>query len=152
MLVVKGALIQFGSGCRDIDECSEGGKQCGANTDCINTDGSHHCVCQIGFEGNPCEILIRKRKHFKVSIFPAQTEAVQTLTSVNISPVPPGVRTSPLRTPRTAIFLEISGPPASTHRSLVLQEMLASTCSTRVGKGSSAFQPTRPMLLWLLGD
>ena len=45
------------SGCRDLDECSEGGKNCGKNTDCINTDGSHHCVCQIGFEGDPCEIL-----------------------------------------------------------------------------------------------
>ena len=147
-MLSRAPLIQFGSGCRDIDECSEGGKQCGANTDCINTDGSHHCVCQIGFEGNPCEILIRKRKHFKVSIFPAQTEAVQTLTSVNISMVPPGVRTSPIRTQRTVIFLEINGPRASTHRSLVLQEMLASTCFTRVGKGSSVFQPTKPMLLW----
>ena len=147
-MLSRAPLIQFGSGCRDIDECSEGGKQCGANTDCINTDGSHHCVCQIGFEGNPCEILIRKRKHFKVSILPAQTEGVQTLTSVNISMVPPGVRTSPIRTQRTVIFLEINGPRASTHRSLVLQETLASTCFTRVGKDSSAFQPTKPMLLW----
>ena len=40
-----------------MDECSEGGKDCGKNTDCFNTDGGHHCVCQIGFEGNPCEIL-----------------------------------------------------------------------------------------------
>ena len=44
-------------GCRDLDECSEGGKECGKNTDCINTDGGHHCVCQIGFEGDPCETL-----------------------------------------------------------------------------------------------
>ena len=30
--------------CVDIDECSLG--KCGANTDCINTDGDYECVCQ----------------------------------------------------------------------------------------------------------
>ena len=45
------------SGCRDLDECTEGGKKCGENTDCINTDGGHHCVCQVGFGGDPCKIL-----------------------------------------------------------------------------------------------
>ena len=45
------------TGCRDLDECTEGGTKCKANTDCINTDGGHHCVCQIGFEGDPCEML-----------------------------------------------------------------------------------------------
>ena len=45
-----------------MDECSEGGKDCGKNTDCFNTDGGHHCVCQIGFEGNPCEILRTNQK------------------------------------------------------------------------------------------
>ena len=44
-------------GCRDLDECTEGGKKCGENTDCINTDGGHHCVCQVGFGGDPCKIL-----------------------------------------------------------------------------------------------
>ena len=29
--------------CVDIDECSLG--KCGANTDCINTDGDFECVC-----------------------------------------------------------------------------------------------------------
>ena len=46
------------TGCRDLDECTEGGKKCKANTDCVNTDGGHHCVCQIGFEGDPCEMLL----------------------------------------------------------------------------------------------
>ena len=41
----------------DFDECTEGGKKCGENTDCINTDGGHHCVCQVGFGGDPCKIL-----------------------------------------------------------------------------------------------
>ena len=68
-MLSRAPQIKLGSGCRDIDECSEGGKQCGANTDCVNTDGSHHCVCKIGFEGNPCEFLIRKRKHSKVSTY-----------------------------------------------------------------------------------
>ena len=45
-------------GCRDLDECTEGGKKCGENTDCINTDGGHHCVCQVGFGGDPCKILL----------------------------------------------------------------------------------------------
>ena len=43
----------FRLGCRDLDECSEGGSQCGVNTDCYNTDGDHECVCKIGFEGSP---------------------------------------------------------------------------------------------------
>ena len=45
------------SGCRDLDECTEGEKKCGKNTDCINTDGGHHCVCQIGFGGDPCKFF-----------------------------------------------------------------------------------------------
>ena len=43
------------AGCRDLNECTEGGKKCKANTDCVNTFGAHVCVCQIGFEGDPCE-------------------------------------------------------------------------------------------------
>ena len=47
------------SGCRDLDECTEGEKKCGKNTDCFNTDGGHHCVCQIGFGGDPCKFFGR---------------------------------------------------------------------------------------------
>ena len=43
------------AGCRDLNECTEGGSKCMANTDCVNTFGAHICVCQIGFEGDPCE-------------------------------------------------------------------------------------------------
>lgn len=36
--------------CRDIDECAAGGiAQCGANKQCINTEGSYRCECRRGF-------------------------------------------------------------------------------------------------------
>ncbi|XP_064597834.1 LOW QUALITY PROTEIN: uncharacterized protein LOC135464334 [Liolophura sinensis] len=35
----------------DIDECED--EMCGANTECINTDGSYRCECQDGFEMVP---------------------------------------------------------------------------------------------------
>ena len=44
-------------GCRDKNECTEGGNNCGANTDCTNTDGSWVCTCKHGFEGNPGKIM-----------------------------------------------------------------------------------------------
>lgn len=34
----------------DIDECARRTDDCGANSDCINTDGSFECVCRTGFE------------------------------------------------------------------------------------------------------
>ena len=40
-------------GCRDKDECTEGGNDCKANTDCTNTPGSWTCACKVGFTGNP---------------------------------------------------------------------------------------------------
>ena len=35
------------TGCRDINECTEGGKLCKANTDCWNLYGSHNCTCMV---------------------------------------------------------------------------------------------------------
>ena len=41
------------SGCRDINECTEGGHTCKTNTDCWNLIGSHNCTCKAGFTGDP---------------------------------------------------------------------------------------------------
>ncbi|XP_037910379.1 cartilage oligomeric matrix protein isoform X2 [Hermetia illucens] len=38
--------------CRDIDECASGLSVCGINSDCVNTEGSYHCVCHRGFVAN----------------------------------------------------------------------------------------------------
>ena len=38
--------------CTDIDECAVDSPVCGANADCINTDGSFSCVCGAGFAGD----------------------------------------------------------------------------------------------------
>ena len=40
-------------GCRDKNECTEGGNDCKANTDCTNTIGSWNCTCKVGFTGDP---------------------------------------------------------------------------------------------------
>ena len=40
-------------GCRDINECTEGGSTCKSNTDCWNLYGSHNCTCMVGFTGDP---------------------------------------------------------------------------------------------------
>jgi thrombospondin 2/3/4/5 len=38
--------------CDDIDECREGIARCGANSQCVNTDGSYECTCSRGFAKN----------------------------------------------------------------------------------------------------
>ena len=35
------------TGCRDKNECTEGGSSCRANTDCWNLYGSHNCTCKV---------------------------------------------------------------------------------------------------------
>ena len=40
-------------GCRDINECTEGGNLCKQNTDCWNWYGTHNCSCKAGFTGDP---------------------------------------------------------------------------------------------------
>ena len=37
----------------DVNECKCGAYPCGANTACINKDGSYECQCKDGFEGDP---------------------------------------------------------------------------------------------------
>ena len=44
----------------DIDECSLGVATCGANADCVNTDGSYDCVCRPGFTGNEHSVCTSK--------------------------------------------------------------------------------------------
>ena len=48
-------------GCRDINECTEGGSSCRANTDCWNWYGTHNCTCQVSqltvSRGVPIKIL-----------------------------------------------------------------------------------------------
>lgn len=41
----------YGSGCRDIDECS--GSPCGKDAVCSNNEGSFRCSCPPGFAGDP---------------------------------------------------------------------------------------------------
>ena len=36
-------------GCRDLNECTESGSTCRANTDCWNWYGTHNCTCQVGY-------------------------------------------------------------------------------------------------------
>ena len=40
-------------GCRDKNECTEGGHNCAANTDCTNLPGSWSCACKPGYTGSP---------------------------------------------------------------------------------------------------
>ncbi|XP_067097727.1 nidogen-2-like [Osmerus mordax] len=42
-----------GRSCYDVDECSEGLDSCGLHSQCVNMPGSHHCVCNAGFEFDP---------------------------------------------------------------------------------------------------
>lgn len=35
------------AGCRDINECTEGGSECRDNTDCWNLYGSNNCTCKV---------------------------------------------------------------------------------------------------------
>lgn len=35
--------------CEDINECRDGRIQCGANSQCVNTEGSFECVCITGY-------------------------------------------------------------------------------------------------------
>ena len=51
------------------------------NTDCYNTDGSHECVCKIGFEGSPSKSLDIKLLYLSClfsSILILQQVAAQT--------------------------------------------------------------------------
>ena len=41
------------TGCREKDECTEGGHDCKENTDCTNKPGSWECSCSPGFTGEP---------------------------------------------------------------------------------------------------
>ena len=36
----------------DVDECAVGASDCGANADCVNSEGSYNCICKPGFTGN----------------------------------------------------------------------------------------------------
>ena len=36
----------------DLDECSANAQVCDLNAKCINTRGSHHCLCHAGFTGD----------------------------------------------------------------------------------------------------
>ena len=51
----KTGFIEFveHDGCRDKNECTEGGHNCAANADCWNTVGSFVCTCKVGYTGNP---------------------------------------------------------------------------------------------------
>ena len=58
------------------------------NTDCYNTDGSHECVCKIGFEGSPSKSLDIKLLYLSClfsSILILQQVAAQTSMSVTTS-------------------------------------------------------------------
>uniref|UniRef100_A0A3B4EK71 Nidogen 2b (osteonidogen) n=1 Tax=Pygocentrus nattereri TaxID=42514 RepID=A0A3B4EK71_PYGNA len=39
-----------GRNCYDVDECSEGLSSCGPHSECVNMPGSHHCLCETGYE------------------------------------------------------------------------------------------------------
>ena len=44
------ASATFELNCVDIDECAEGlASNCGANSECLNNDGSYTCPCVSGF-------------------------------------------------------------------------------------------------------
>ena len=36
----------------DVDECAANAHDCAADADCINTDGSFVCSCQVGYTGD----------------------------------------------------------------------------------------------------
>lgn len=38
--------------CVELDECALGVHHCGKNAKCVNTPGSFHCECQVGFYEN----------------------------------------------------------------------------------------------------
>lgn len=49
----------------DINECEQPGR-CGPHGECLNTDGSFHCVCEQGFsisaDGRTCEGKINRQE------------------------------------------------------------------------------------------
>ncbi|KAL4712538.1 hypothetical protein ACJJTC_007554 [Scirpophaga incertulas] len=46
-----GMRVKQGMGiCEDIDECLEGTHLCDQYQNCLNTNGSHECLCKLGFE------------------------------------------------------------------------------------------------------
>ena len=48
------ATATFELNCIDIDECTEGlASNCGANSECLNNDGSYTCPCVSGFNLDP---------------------------------------------------------------------------------------------------
>lgn len=38
--------------CVDIDECAEKTSKCNKRASCVNTIGSHQCICEDGFTGD----------------------------------------------------------------------------------------------------
>ena len=49
----EGNPLVSGGACTDINECTAGSNNCGANSLCTNLPGSFNCTCLKGFEGNP---------------------------------------------------------------------------------------------------
>ena len=47
----KGDGLSSGTGCNDIDECSEGTDNCAAHATCANTAGGYTCTCNDGYSG-----------------------------------------------------------------------------------------------------
>lgn len=61
----------------DINECERPGL-CGPHGECLNTDGSFHCVCEQGFsisaDGRTCEGKMSHRRSLNSSHAEAEKE------------------------------------------------------------------------------